>query len=120
MIQPDSVGTAGCADRSAPPRASMLRRWLILTSVLTLAIAVATRFSTAAAASDCSQTTVSSHAPTAKRQHLVSDGLHWTAPPSTFTLFEPDRRSNTTLPAVFPINTFYAGNCPHNRPPPSR
>jgi len=101
------------------PRASWRRCGLIVVAVCSLAVSLATRYCVLAAPDNHSETTVQSHAPAPKRQHLDNDGLHWTAPAATFILFKPGRAHIAVLPAVRPATNLYAGDCLHNRPPPS-
>lgn len=54
-----------------------------------------------------------------KRQHLLVDGLQWTAPASSFTLFQPPRLSVFTVSAVVPPLNLNFESWLYNRPPPS-
>jgi len=100
-------------------RAGMPQRCLIAIAIFSLTISLATRYCVSAASDGYSQTTASCHAPSPKRQHLAGDGLHWTAPHSSFTLFEPGAARSAVLPAVPPVIALYACSSRHNRPPPS-
>ena len=117
MIQADSA--IDHEGQSAwPSKAGMAQRGLIVIALFSLTISLATRYCVSTASSNHPQTTATSHAPSPKRQHLVSDGLHWTAPSSTFTLFEPGPARSVLLPPFSPITSLYIGSSLHNRPPP--
>jgi len=56
----------------------------------------------------------------AKRQHLLKDGPHWSAPAATLVLFEPTQVLVAGLPAVPLGPQLYATDFLYSRPPPSR
>ncbi len=64
-------------------------------------------------------TTVKSQSPDGKRQHLLGDGLQWTAPASSFTLFQPPRSSVFNVSAAVPSINLNFETWLYNRPPPS-
>ena len=64
-------------------------------------------------------TTIQAHSPNAQRQHLLSDGLKWTAPVVSFKLFEPPRDFVYAVSAVFPCTNLCSESWLYNRPPPT-
>jgi len=97
-------------------RISAWRGALILGAVLSLAVSVATRYSTVV--QQAAAKIVTSQSLDAKRQHLLNDGLHWSAPAATFVLFEPGGVSAAALPAVPPVTRLYSEDLLYSRPPP--
>jgi len=100
-------------------RINVWRRALILGAVLSLAVSVATRYSTVVQ-QEAAAKVVTSRSLDAERQHLLNDGLHWSAPAATFVLFEPAGVSDAALPAVPPVTQLYSEDLLYSRPPPSR
>ena len=98
---------------------SFWRRALILGAVLSLAISVATRYSTVVR-HDAAAKILTSQSLDAKRQHLLKDGLHWSAPAATFVLFEPTEARVVGLPFISTGPPLYATDFLYSRPPPSR
>jgi hypothetical protein len=98
---------------------SFWRRALVLGAVLSLAISVATRYSTVVRHKAATKI-LTSQSLDAKRQHLLKDGLHWSAPAATFVLFEPTQVLVAGLPAVPLGPQLYAPDFLYSRPPPSR
>jgi hypothetical protein len=115
-----------CAQRSLAPNGqvrddgarwvSIWRRTLILAAVLSLAINVATRYTTVVPSSAAK--IVSPQSVDAKRQHLLNDGLHWSAPAATFVLFQPAGASAAALPPVPPVTRLDSEDFLFSRPPP--
>jgi hypothetical protein len=104
--------------------ASMRKRcWrravLILAAVLLLAVNVATRYCTVVGSQAGATRGVASQSVDAKRQHLLNDGLHWSAPAAKSVLFEPARVSSAVLPAAPPVPRFCSEPCLFTRPPPA-
>jgi hypothetical protein len=100
------------------PRSDRWIRTLILGAVLSLAINVATRYTTIAPQERSKTKSTTSQSLDGKRQHLLNDGLHWSAPAAKFILFEPAGISAATLPAVPSITGCYSEECLYDRPPP--
>jgi hypothetical protein len=98
---------------------SFWRRALILGAVLSLAISVATRYSTVVR-HEAAAKILTSQSLDAKRQHLLKDGPHWSAPAATLVLFEPTQVLVAGLPAVPLGPQLYATDFLYSRPPPSR
>jgi len=97
---------------------SFWRRTLILGAVLSLTISVATRYGAVVRHETGTIKIVASQSLDAKRQHLLNDGFHWSAPAATFVLFAPARVSASALPGVAPITRLYSGDVLYGRPPP--
>jgi hypothetical protein len=98
--------------------ASRCRIAVVLLAIFFLTVSLATRY-TVLGPELQKVTTVKSGSPDAKRQHLLSDGLQWTAPASGFTLFQPPQSSVLTVSAVFPSTNLSSESWLYNRPPPS-
>jgi len=95
------------------------RSALILLAVLSLTVSVATRYCALVRYDAHAPQFATSHSPEAKRQHLLNDGLHWSAPAAAFVLFEPTRGLSRFLPAISPITRLCLEDCLYDRPPPS-
>ena len=98
-----------------------MRFWhnaLILGAVLSLTIHVASRYCYVTGAETQTLNAAKAHSPDAKRQHLLNDGLHWSAP-AAFVLFKPTGVFAALLPAVPSITRLYSEDCRYSRPPPS-
>ena len=91
---------------------------LVCLAICSLAVSLATRF-TIPVSETPGKTSVQTYSPHAHRQHLLCDGLKWTAPASSFTLFEPPRALVYAVPAVFPSTNAYSETWLYDRPPPS-
>ena len=114
-----SQATTGRLRMRAARGMGFWHRTLILGAVVSLSVSVATRYCTVVRYAAQATKIAQSHSLEAKRQHLLNDGLHWSAPAAAFVLFEPTRVSSAALPAVPPITRLYSENCLYNRPPPS-
>jgi len=101
-----------------PRRSGFWGRAVILSAVLSLTINLATRYSTIVRDEGRPTKTVTSRSLDAKRQHLLNDGLHWSAPTAKFVLFEPARLSAAALPFVHSVTGRYSEECLYDRPPP--
>jgi hypothetical protein len=99
-------------------RISVWRGALIFGAVLSLTVSVATRYTTVVQ-QEAAAKIVTSQSLDAKRQHLLNDGLHWSAPAATFVLFEPGGVSAAALPAVPRVTRLYSEDLLYSRPPPS-
>lgn len=123
MIESDLI----CAHRSFQARTrvragglrwvSIWRKTLIFTAVLSLAINVATRYTTVVQQKAAAKI-VSPDSVDAKRQHLLNDGLHWSAPAATFVLFQPAGASTAGLPPVPRVARLDSEDFLYSRPPP--
>ncbi len=92
-------------------------RTLAVVSICALALNVATRYSTSNAEVHVIKA-VKSNAPEAKRQHLLANGAHWTAPTPSFTFLDAPRATIRVVSAdVLPTNLF-SESWLYNRPPP--
>jgi hypothetical protein len=90
---------------------------LVFLTICCLTVSLATRF--AAASSEPSAVrAVQAHSPDAQPQNLLSDGLKWTAPAVSLTLFEPPRSFVPAVSAVFPSTNLSFESRLYNRPPP--
>ena len=95
------------------------RAAVILLAVLSLTVSVATRYCALVRYDAHAPQFATSHSPDAKRQHLLNDGLHWSAPAAAFVFFEPTGAFSGFLPEIPPMARFYLENCLYDRPPPS-
>ncbi len=92
-------------------------RMFVLFAICSLTFSLATRF-VAVPSEAHSIKAIISHAPEAKRQHMLGDGAHWTAPALTFTLLEPPTYSHHIIcNDVLPTN-LVSESWLYNRPPP--
>ena len=96
------------------------RCWIavVLLSICALTASLATRF-TVVGTEVQKVTAVKFHSSDAYRQHLLSDGLIWTAPESSITLFQPPRSAVLMVSEVVPFTTRGSASWYYNRPPPS-
>ncbi len=90
---------------------------LVCVAICSLTVSLATRF-TIPVSQTPGITSVQTYSPNAHRQRLLGDGLKWTAPASSFTLFEPPRALVYAVPAVFPSTSFHSETWLYDRPPP--
>jgi len=95
----------------------LCRAAVVLLAICSLAVSLATRF-TVLGPEDQKVTTVKSQPPDAKRQHLLSNPLQWTAPASAFALFQPPQPSVLALSVVVPSTNLSSESWLYNRPPP--
>src|ERR1017187_7682556 len=97
--------------------ASRRRIAVVVLAICSLTASLATRF--AVVGWDVARVTiVKSKSAEAKRQHLLSKALQWTAPPAHFTLFQPPRSSVFTVSVAVPYTNLISESWLHNRPPP--
>jgi hypothetical protein len=97
---------------------SSFRTAIICLAICSLTVSLATRF-TVPGSETPNLTVVRAHAPETQRQRLLGDGLKWTAPTFSFTLFEPRRSAVYAASAVFPSTNLSSESWLYNRPPPS-
>jgi hypothetical protein len=90
---------------------------LVCLATCSLTVSLATRFFVASSESPNTRS-VQNHSPDAQRQQLLGDGLKWSAPPSSFTFFQPPRPSVYAVSAVFPSTNLCSESWLYNRPPP--
>src|SRR5271154_4828619 len=99
------------------------RCWIavVLLSMCALTASLATRFTVLSREFQKATevTVVKSQPSDAYRQHLQSDGLIWTAPASSVTLFQPPRSIALMVSEVLPTTALGSASWHHNRPPPS-
>ena len=96
-------------------------RWrhaLILVAAVSLSISVVTRYCTIAQSSPQATTLVKASPLAGKRQHLLNDGFHWSAPIATFVLYEPAGISTAVPQTGSLIARISLEDSLHNRPPP--
>jgi len=98
--------------------ATQFRIAVILLAVSCLTVSLATRY-TLQGPEDQQGTAVKSQTLDAKRQHLLGDGLQFTAPASSFAPFQPPRSSVFAASAVVPPTNLSSESWLYNRPPPS-
>ena len=91
---------------------------LVLLAICCLTVSLATRFA-AASSGTASVRAVQAHSLDAQRQNLLSDGLKWSGPAISFTLFEPPRSFVPPASAVFPSTNLSFESWLYNRPPPN-
>lgn len=91
---------------------------LVLLAICCLTISLATRFA-AGSSETASVRAVQAHSPDAQRQNLLGDGLKWSNPAVSFTLFEPPRSFVPEVSAVFPSTNLSFESWLYNRPPPN-
>jgi hypothetical protein len=95
---------------------------VVLLAICSLTVSLATRFTSLSpeVQSEVRKgTTVKSQSLDAQRQRLLSNGLQWTAPASSFTLFQPPRSSVFAVSVVIPSTNLSSESWLYNRPPPS-
>src|ERR1039458_1290034 len=97
---------------------SRCRIAVVVLAICSLTVSLATRY-TVQGPEVQKVTTVKSQSPDAKRQHLLSNALQWTAPASSFTLFQPPRSSVFAVSVVVPPTNLSSESWLYNRPPPS-
>jgi hypothetical protein len=91
---------------------------VVLVVICSLTVSLATRYTVLGSEAQ-KVTTVKPQSLDAKRQHLLSNALQWTAPASSFTLFQPPRSSVLAVSAVVPSTNLSAEIWLYNRPPPA-
>jgi hypothetical protein len=105
-------------DKGCVCQHSFWRRALVLGAILSLAISVATRYSTVVPQKTATKI-LTSQSLDAKHQHLLKNGLHWSAPAATFVLFEPTEARVVGLLFISTGPRLYATDFLYSRPPPS-
>ena len=96
---------------------SSSRFTLVFLAICCLTVSLATRFA-AAGSETVAVRAVQAHSPDAQRQNLLGDGLKWTGPALSFTLFQPPRSFVPAVLAVFPSTNLSFESWLYNRPPP--
>jgi hypothetical protein len=91
---------------------------LVFLAIGCLTVSLATRFA-AANSETASVRSIQAHSPDAQRQNLLGDGLKWSGPAISFTLFEPPRSLVPAVSAVFPSTNLSFESWLYNRPPPN-
>lgn len=99
-------------------RHGICRGLLVLFAVSSLAISVASRFTTTANVDFGKQTSVSADSANAKTQHLLGDGLQWSAPVASFIMLVVPRGKTLIRHPVLPPIYLHSENWLYNRPPP--
>ena len=97
---------------------SSRRTALVFLAVCALTVSVATRY-TVLGSEGSNVSLVKAHSADAKRQHLLGNGLQWSAPASGSTLFQPPRSSVLVVSAVFQSTNLCSEIWLYNRPPPN-
>jgi len=96
---------------------SLWHRTLILAAVTSIAVSVATRYSTIVPLKAEATKRATSQSLDGKRQHLLNDGLHWSAPAVKSVLFVPARLSAAVLPFIGFVTGLHSEEL-YDRPPP--
>jgi len=97
---------------------SSWRTLLILLAVFCISLSLATRYVIVGSASSETKC-VKCQSLDAKRQHLLGDGMQWTAPAATFIFFVSPKPSARIIDIALPVHDLYAEHWLYNRPPPS-
>ena len=97
---------------------SVWGRLLVLVAVLSLTISLAGRYTTDISAASGTATTVAAHQVAGKTQHLLGDGLQWTAPTTALLMMVVPRRTARITPIPLPVIELYSEDWLYNRPPP--
>lgn len=97
---------------------SWFRIALIVLAICSLTASLATRFTIQGAEVE-KVTAAKAQTSEAKRQHLLGSASQWTAPASTFTLFQPPRSSVLVVSVVVPSANLTSESWLYNRPPPA-
>jgi hypothetical protein len=92
---------------------------LILVAVVSLTVSLATRYYIVTGSDSQTTSVLKSNSTDGKRQHLLNDGLHWTAPVTMVSVFRPRRIFIAAPLAVLPATVLCPEHCLYNRPPPS-
>ena len=95
------------------------RRLLILLAVLSLVLSLAARYTQAEIVGVSASQSISNLSAGIKTQHLLADGLQWTAPVTTFIFLVVPHRAARIIQPVLPVTELYAEDWLYNRPPPS-
>jgi hypothetical protein len=91
---------------------------LVFLAICCLTASLATRFAVTGSETAAVRF-VQAHSPNAERQHLLGDGLKWTGPAVSFTVYEPPRSVVPAVSAVFPSTNLSFESWLCNRPPPN-
>jgi len=104
---------------SPPHRSSSWRIAAVLAVVLSVATSVATRFCAVVPNQSLATKVAQAHSLDDERQHLVNDGLQWSAPVATFLLLQPTQVLSSALPEISAVVRLCSEQSCYNRPPPS-
>jgi hypothetical protein len=98
--------------------ATRVRIAFVFLAILSLTVSLATRY-TNQQLDLLSVTAVKSESLEANRQHLLGDGLEFTAPVTQFFLFQPPRSAVFAISAFVPSTNLESESWLYNRPPPA-
>jgi hypothetical protein len=119
LVIPSEARDLGSSfDRRWVCQKSFWLRGLILGAILSLALNVATRYSTITRQEAGTTKSATSQSLDGQRQNLLNDGLQWSAPAAKFVLFEPARLSVAVLSSIPPVARVYSEVSLYDRPPP--
>lgn len=97
---------------------SSIRAALVVVAICSLTVSLATRY-TVPTLEGHNERAVKSQSSDAKRQHLLGDGLRWTAPAPSLAFFEPPRTCVPVVSAVVQSTNLCSESWLYNRPPPA-
>jgi len=97
---------------------SWCRIAVIVLAICSLTASLATRFTVQGAEIE-KVAAAKAQSSVAKRQHLLGNAIQWSAPASTFTLFQPPRSSVLVVSVVVPTANLTSESWLYNRPPPA-
>jgi hypothetical protein len=98
--------------------AARCRIAVILLAICSLTVSLATRYALLGPEVQ-NVAAVKSQSPDAHRQRLLSNAFQWTAPASSFALFQPPRSAVFAVSVVVPSPNLSSESWLYNRPPPS-
>lgn len=99
-------------------RHGIWRGLLVLFAVFSLAINLASRFTTTPNADFGKRTSISAASTNAKTQHLLGDAPQWSAPVASFIMLVVPRGKTVTRHPVLPVIYLHSETWLYNRPPP--
>jgi hypothetical protein len=99
-------------------RQCIWRRLLILLAVSSLAISLLSRYTTTPNPDFRKARSISAGAGNAKTQHLLGDGLQWTAPVAAFIMLVVPRGKTRILHPILSAISPHFEDWLYNRPPP--
>jgi hypothetical protein len=97
---------------------SVWRTLLVVLAVCCISLSVATRYVVIGSDSPATKA-VKCQSLDAKRQHLLGDGLQWTAPAATVMFFVAPKPSARIINIAVPLHELYSEDWLYNRPPPA-